>query len=241
MHHLLNHEENGLIPFQQTYRFNMCSMRELIHGSTAFGGGILIAAVGLVLVPEGMQAFTLIPIILCFSAGSLFFFFVDRYMEKNGGTMAQLGMLSDFVPEAIAMGAVFSSNLTLGVLLAVIIAIQNLPESFNAFIDLITRYSTRKSLFILFLLSLSGLGSALAGYYFLADKPMAVGGLMLFSSGGIIYLIFQDIAPMSKLKKNWIPVLGASLGFLVGMIGVQVLAEGIRDEERSFSRLLGMS
>lgn|GEM_PF-6298952 len=33
----------------------------------------------------------------------------------------------------------------------------------------------------------------------------------------------QDIDPMSKLKKTWIPALGGSLGFLVGMIGVKIL------------------
>ena len=53
--------------------------------------------------------------------------------------------------------------------------------------------------------------------------PKTVGSLVLFCSGGIIYLIFQDIAPMSKLKKNWIPALGGSLGFMVGIIGEKVL------------------
>jgi ZIP family zinc transporter len=52
---------------------------------------------------------------------------------------------------------------------------------------------------------------------------MTIAGLMLFSSGGIVYLLFQDIAPMSKLKKNWFPALGASLGFLMGMVGVKIL------------------
>ncbi|MCB0493043.1 MAG: hypothetical protein KDC93_11575 [Cyclobacteriaceae bacterium] len=52
---------------------------------------------------------------------------------------------------------------------------------------------------------------------------MMIAALMLFSSGGIVYLIFQDIAPMSKMKKSWFPALGASLGFLVGMLGVKVL------------------
>ena len=52
---------------------------------------------------------------------------------------------------------------------------------------------------------------------------MTVGALMLFSGGGVIYLIFQDIAPISRLKENWIPALGASFGFLIGMIGVKVL------------------
>jgi zinc transporter, ZIP family len=46
---------------------------------------------------------------------------------------------------------------------------------------------------------------------------------MLSSGGGILYLIFQDIAPLSKIDKNWVPATGASLGFLIGMIGEKLL------------------
>lgn len=124
-HYFGNHVKSGLIK------------AEIIHSSNAFGGGILMAAVGLVLVPEGMQALPLGLIVLCFTAGTIAFYYVDRYMERKGGTMAQLlGMLSDFIPESIAMGAVFSQNPQLGILLAIIIGIQNLPESFNAYMDL---------------------------------------------------------------------------------------------------------
>lgn len=197
---------------------------EIVHSSIAFGGGILMAAVALVLVPEGMRVLALTPIVLFFLAGAITFFYIDRYIEKKGGTIAQLlSMLSDFIPESIAMGAVFSQNPQLGLLLALIMAFQNLPESFNAYLDLRSSNSARKSLIILFFLSFSGIASALAGYYFLSGMPMTIGALMLFSSGGVIYLIFQDIAPMSSIKKNWIPALGASLGFLVGMIGVKIL------------------
>ena len=42
---------------------------------------------------------------------------------------------------------------------------------------------------------------------------------MLFASGGILYLIFEDIAPQAKLNHTWVPALGANLGFLVGIIG----------------------
>jgi ZIP family zinc transporter len=211
-HYFGDHVKSGLIK------------AEVIHSSTAFGGGILMSAVGLVLVPEGMKVLSLIPILLCFSAGTVTFYFIDRYMEKNGGTMAQLlGMLIDFIPESIAMGAVFSQNSKLGLLLSIIIGVQNLPEAFNAYMDLKSSYSATKCLLILFFLSFSGVVSALTGYYLLADMPLTVGGLMLFSAGGVTYLIFQDIAPMSKLKHNWIPALGASLGFLVGMVGVKIL------------------
>ena len=211
-HYFGNHVKNGMVK------------AEIIHSTTAFGGGILIAAVGLVLVPQGMKMLSLFPLILFFTIGAICFFYVDRFVERKGGTKAQLlGMLSDFVPESIAMGAVFSDNPELGILLMVIIAIQNFPESFNAYLDLKTSYSARKCLWILFLLSFSGIAAALSGYYFLTNMPMAIGGLMLFSAGGVTYLIFQDIAPMSKIEKSWIPALGASLGFLVGMIGVKLL------------------
>jgi len=41
--------------------------------------------------------------------------------------------------------------------------------------------------------------------------------------GGILYLIFQDIAPSSKMRNNWESALGANLEFLVGMIGTKIL------------------
>jgi ZIP family zinc transporter len=197
---------------------------EIIHSSIAFGGGILFAAVGLVLIPEGISAVPLTPMILFFSAGVVLFFFIDRYLERRGGTLAQLlGMMLDFVPESIALGAVFASNTKLGVLLAIIIGIQNFPEAFNAYLDLKVTFTASKCLLIFFLLSFSGVISALTGYYFLSGMPMTIGALMLLSSGGLIYLIFQDIAPMSQLKKSRVPALGASLGFLVGMIGLKML------------------
>lgn len=198
---------------------------EVIHSSTAFGGGILIAAVGLVLVPEGMLVLEMLPIAFSFSAGAIAFYYLDRHTESKGGPLAQVfGMLTDFIPESLAMGAVFTHNTSLGLLLTGIMAIQNLPEAFNAYSDLRSNYSARKCLIILFLLSFSGLAAALSGYYLLADMPQVVGAIMLFAGGGVTYLIFQDIAPLSRLKKSWLPALGASLGFLVGMMGVKLLA-----------------
>ncbi|RXG11667.1 ZIP family zinc transporter [Leeuwenhoekiella aestuarii] len=197
---------------------------EILHSITAFGGGILMAAVALVLIPYGMETLQIIPVIVSFLGGAFSFYLLDRYLDKQKGSLPQLlGMLADFIPEAIAMGAVFTQDPDLGILLAVVIGLQNVPEAFNAYIDLKEMYSTVLCLAILFVLSFSGVASALVGFYFLADKPLATGVLMLFASGGIVYLIFQDIAPLSKMKKNYIPALGASLGFLSGMIGVKIM------------------
>ena len=198
---------------------------EVLHTSIAFGGGVIIAAVAFVLVPEGMNVLPLAPMAILFLTGAIFFFFLDRYIEKKGGTISQLlAMLMDFVPEAIVLGAAFATDHNLGLLLAIFIGLQNFPESFNSYLDLrISGYTSKKCLLIFFLLSFSGVIAAILGYYLLSNMPKLTASLMLFASGGILYLVFQDIAPMSKLKKNWFPALGASFGFLVGMIGQKIL------------------
>jgi hypothetical protein len=125
-----------------------------------------------------------------------------------------MAMLLDYIPEAIALGAVFAENANLRLLLALFIALQNFPESFNAFLEMRKGGSTAKHCLTNFsLLSVVGIGASVLGYYLLADKPIPNASLMLFSSAGIIYLIFQYIAPMSKLKRAGLPALGASLGF----------------------------
>jgi zinc transporter, ZIP family len=162
---------------------------------------------------------------ILFLTGAIIFFFLDRYIEQKGGTVSQLlAMLMDFVPEAIALGAVFATDHNLGLLLALFIGLQNFPESFNSYLELRSiKYTSRKCLLILFFLSFSGVISAISGYYLLSDMPQLTASLMLFSSGGILYLIFQDIAPMSKLEKSWFPAIGVTFGFLVGMVGQKIL------------------
>jgi hypothetical protein len=71
-----------------------------------------------------------------------------------------------------------------------------------------------------------GPAAGLGGYYLLADFPAALGAIMLFASGGLLYLIFQDIAPQSRLNRHWAPPLGAVIGFSVALFGDMVMRGG---------------
>jgi len=130
-------------------------------------------------------------------------------------------MLADFLPEAMALGAVFASGSPTASLLAVLIALQNLPESFNAYREIAatTRTSSATILSTFSAIALLGPAAALIGFFFLADMQFVVSGVMLFASGGILYLVFQDIAPQARLERRWAPPLGAVAGFGMGMIG----------------------
>lgn len=205
---------------------NSVKKRELNHGIIAFGGGILIAAVAFALLPEALVKLSPLELGVTFCLGGLAFSILDTYLSRSGGSKAQfLAMTLDFLPEALALGAVFGRDHRLGILLAAFIGAQNLPEGFNAFREMKgTRSMTsRDALGALLALSLLGPVAACAGYYFLQEQAKLTSSIMAFAGGGIMYLIFQDIAPQSKIRKRGLPALGAVLGFAVGMLGKLLL------------------
>jgi ZIP family zinc transporter len=65
---------------------------------------------------------------------------------------------------------------------------------------------------------LAGPLSGVLGWHVATTTPELVGATMLFASGGVLYLVFQDIAPQSHLEQRWAPALGAVLGFCFAML-----------------------
>lgn len=197
----------------------------IIHAFLALGSGILLSAVALVLIPRGMQDLKLLPLLVSFIAGLIVFSLLDQYLSNKGGKVGTLlAMLMDFVPEAIALGALFAVDNQLAILLAVFIGMQNIPEAFSAYLDLLA--SNLKPKFILtvfFLLSFVGIIAAIIGKIFLSDAPLFTAALMVFASGGILYILFNDLAPVIKYKKSMLPAQFAALGFMIGMIGGKVI------------------
>lgn len=201
--------------------------QELRHFVIALGGGILLGAVSIVLVPEGIASMNgsmlAIPLVL---GGGLTFFVVERGLGlRRHGAPQLMGMLLDYVPEAIALGGLIALGSPAAALLALLIGLQNLPEGFNAFRELhaMGQHSARRTLLIMWSLVTIGPVAGLGGYFLLADYPAVLGAMMLFASGGILYLIFQDIAPQSRLNRHWAPPLGAVVGFSVALFGDMVV------------------
>lgn len=136
-----------------------------------------------------------------------------------------MGMLLDFIPEALALGGMLVGNAPTALLLTVLIGLQNLPEGFNAYRELKHADKNQPSKILAFMSALVVLGplAGLTGYFFLAHYTFTLGAIMLFAGGGILYLIFQDIAPQSKLEKHWAPPLGAVAGFCIAVVGQLIL------------------
>ena len=201
---------------------------EFRHSIIAFGGGILLAAVALVLVPEGVQylqhSSLSVILLLC---GGVCFFILERFLGARRREKPQfLAMLLDYIPESLALGGVFAIGAESAPLLAIFIGLQNLPEGFNAYRELraTPTASSKRILGFMFLLVPIGPVIAMTGWLYFSENTMLLGATMLFASGGILYLIFQDIAPQSRMKRHWAPPLGAVLGFSLGMLGNNLIA-----------------
>jgi len=199
------------------------------HFIVAFGGGALLAAVALVLVPDGVAELSIAPTAIAFAVGGLFFFALDVLLDRFNSPAGQLvAMLADFIPEAMALGAAFAYGKDTGLLIAILIVLQNLPEGFNAFEEVTESSSVKPGKIIAAFIGMALIGplAAVSGYLYLADYPALLAFVMLFASGGIVYLIFDDIAPQAKLEKTWMPALGAVAGFLLGLIGSMLSSGG---------------
>lgn len=200
--------------------------KEFRHSVVAFGGGVLLSAVSLVLVPQGIEGVSLPVVTISFIAGGLFFMWLDKLVTTRIGPASQMiAMLVDFMPEAIALGAALSTKSNTALLLALLIALQNIPEGFNSYREIANagKYSKSHILAIFLGLSLLGPICAVAGLVLLSGNQGTISVIMLSSSAGILYLTFQDIAPQVKLRNHWGPPLGAVTGFMVGLGGHMLL------------------
>jgi ZIP family zinc transporter len=198
---------------------------QVLHGVAAFGGGALASAVALVLVPEAAEVLPPVLAVALFAAGGIVFFVADGLLQRSGGSGALLlAMLLDFLPEAMALGAMLVTDAATARLLALMIFLQNLPEGFAAFREMRRANSPGWHLLLAFAgLAVLGPLCALAGLFWLSEAREVLGGIMIFAAGGILYLLFQDIAPKAHSSRSGLPALGAVAGFALGLAGELLL------------------
>jgi len=97
-----------------------------------FGGGALLAAIALILLPHGIEHSSVVPASIVFFLGGLAFWQLNSWLKRTGHKASLfIGMLLDFIPEAILLGTAAATGSTTAYLLAGLIALQNMPEGFG--------------------------------------------------------------------------------------------------------------
>ena len=152
---------------------------EFRHFVIAFGGGVLVGAVALVLVPEGVERLPQpLAVAGLMLAGGAAFMLLDRIQAKGKQAAPQFtAMAADFLPESLALGGMFAANPKGGVLLALLIGLQNLPEGFNAWQELERGRLKRKTVLgLMAMLALLGPVCGLIGWFWPGRSGRHPGG-----------------------------------------------------------------
>ena len=159
--------------------------QEFRHFVIAFGGGVLVGAVALVLVPEGAARLPhpLVATALLLAGGAAFMT-MDRVQAARHRSAPQfIAMGADFLPESLALGGMFAAGADGAILLALLIGLQNLPEGFNAWRELSGNVRPGVALRRMLLLALMGPVCGAVGWFWLADQDAILGAIMLFRRG----------------------------------------------------------
>ena len=95
------------------------------------------------------------------------------------------------------------------------------PLPFIAYREIVDAGAHRAwKVFALFLLmALAGPVAALLGLFALSGLPAILGTVMAFAAGGILYLVFEDVAPNAILEGRSLPPIWAVSGFALGLGG----------------------
>jgi len=215
---------------------------------TAFGGGVLFAAVALELVPEadaeagvGLTAAGLL-------AGTLVYVWADAWLNRDQemsdmrraghaaaagramdmprhsaeaarGESIAAGLFVDGVPESVALGLTIAEG-EVGVALLAGIVIGNLVESYGAAQPIIHGGHTRR--FAITLLGAIGIALALAtiaGGTVLADaSPELVGTAQAVAAGAVLAVVSIAIVPHAFAEVSRLVATATMAGFIAGYL-----------------------
>ena len=213
---------------------------------TAFGGGILLAAVALELVPEADSEAGPALTALGLLAGTLVYVGADRLLARDEDMMVMrrsahaaaagrtvrmpssdaargesiaAGLFVDGVPESIALGLTIAEG-ELGVALLVGVLVGNLVEAYGAAQPIIAGGRSRR--FAVTLLTAIGCALALAtvlGGTVLADASGEfIGTAQAVAGGAVLAVVSIAIVPHAFAEVNRLVASATVLGFIAGYL-----------------------
>ncbi len=213
---------------------------------TAFGGGVLFAAIALELVPEADREAGVALTAAGLAAGTLVYVAADAWlsrdqemdrMRRSGhaaaagqpmmmrnadvarGESIAAGLLVDGVPESVALGLTVAEG-EIGVALLAGVLIGNVVEAYGAAQPILVGGRTKRFAISL----LGGIGAALAVATLLGGTALAdasgevVGSAQAVAAGAVLAVITIAIVPHAFEEVSRLAASATVLGFLVGYL-----------------------
>jgi len=189
-----------------------------LRASLAFAGSMMLGISFLQLIPEGLKISSPLLITSSFIFGIMIMRFVDRILPhinpelmkkekpsiKRSVTMLVIGIALHNIPEGLAIGVGFALSPVLGIVVALGIAMQDVPENIATIVPLYGLTKKRlKSFIILVTTVLFELFGFVFGYYILhGTVPNLLGASLALAAGFMTYISIEELIPSAQIKKD---------------------------------------
>ena len=176
-----------------------------------FAAGLMMAIICFNLIPESLKITNISLTIISVLAGVLAMIFCSKTVDNSkifnsnnssllkSGIIIAIGIALHNLPEGLAIGAGFESSSSLGFSLALAIAIHDIPEGISVALPLKSSgFSTFKSIFITALSGLTTAIGAIIGALISKISTIFISLSLSFAAGAMLYIISCELIPESK-------------------------------------------
>ena len=215
---------------------------------TAFGGGVLLAAIALELVPEADERAGIVPTAIGLLAGTLIFVAANAYLSRDEemmkmrraghaaaagremsmpqpqdgtarGESIAVGIFVDGVPESVALGLTIAEG-AVGLALLVGVLVGNVVESYGAAQPIVASGRTRR--FALTLLAAIGLALAfatvLSGTVLADASDTLIGTAEAVAAGAVLAVVSISVIPYAFEEVRSDVAIATVAGFIGGYL-----------------------
>ena len=210
----------------------------------AFAGGIMVAIAMFELIPEAAEKSNNWIAILGVAIGVAIVFllnlFIDHLKKTNkeeeqsnqtsktrmmrAGIIMLVALALHNFPEGLAMGAVFSYEVSLGITIAVLLALHNIPEGMAIAAALKAGgMKVWKIIAWVIVMCIPILVGAVLGFWIGEMSDMAKAVSLAVAGGAMLYVVFGEVIPRSSsMVKSNMPAVVAMLGIIIGLLIVGI-------------------
>ena len=190
----------------------------ILYGSLAFAASMMLGISFFQLIPESLKITPFYLVIISFLFGVVIFRIVDRTLPhinpellkkekpsiERSVTMLVIGMALHNLPEGLAIGVGFGLTPALGIMIALGIAAQDVPENIATIVPLYGLTKKRmKSFIIVTVTILFELLGFIFGYFILKGTSLNLLGMSLaLAAGFMTYISVEELIPAAEIKQN---------------------------------------
>lgn len=192
--------------------------KAFLYASLAFSASMMLGISFFQLMPEAVNVAPFYLVILSFLAGIFIMRGVDyilphvnpglfkdeKHSFKKAVSMLVTGIALHNFPEGLAIGVGFALRPELGIMIAMGIAAQDVPENIATIVPLygLTKKRMKSFIIIVGTILFEVLGF-IVGYHFLKEGSLSLlGGSLAMAAGFMTYISIDELIPAAKIREN---------------------------------------